>query len=537
VQAQIARAADGSPILDGDTGEPLPMVDERGAPVAVEGDVQAGGYVEVHRTFQDYKRRGAYPRRRSMKDFMMLPNHAEDDREVWGRALRFWLTMDECEHRAKIGEFDREAVEQLGGDTQERQQASEQDRIATTVEYTPGYGQAEKELFRLQFWANLDGKGLCLYLAVVSEVHDVILSLQHDWLPYWRTIYVNPYPCPYSVYGYSLILKKLLTTIEEHTAWRNMNADRGTLKSNAPMKRLTGAQWDPTIQPFGAGEVIDVGDMNEIQPFAFEDVSPQAMTKEQQCVTDAQRIVGMNDIGIGQISSERRTLGENELATQQSFVRTDDPIGNVQEAMEELGTVIHAIEVQTLQDMDEGRDAPASVVARVEQLQQGAMSTPGTNFEGTFTVEMISGQFRFKPRGSTEAADPNRRRATMAAGLGMLANWSKLIPGVAERLQAPGMAEALMQWWADEFKPRDRKPFITAPAPPPMPGGPGMPPGVPGMPPGLPGAPGMRPPMPGAPGAAGGPGGAPGAPAAPNFGAEQLLAQLRSALPGAGTVQ
>jgi hypothetical protein len=219
----------------------------------------------------------------------------------------------------------------------------------------------------------------------------------------------------------------------------------------------------------------------------------------------------MNDIAIGQLSTTQRTLGENEMATQQSFVRTDDPIGNYQEALEELAEVVHAIEVQTLKEMEDGREAPAAV-------SEAITTRTGQDFDGTFTWQMIDGHFRFKPRGSTDGADPNRRRNSMVNGLGLLANWAKVIPQIQARLQQPEMADALMQWWADEFKPRDRKPFV-APLPQTQP-----PPGMPGLPPGMPPQGALPPGAPGAPGAA----------AAPHFGGEQLVQQLAAQLPPAG---
>jgi hypothetical protein len=325
------------------------------------------------------------------------------------------------------------------------------------------------------------GQGYTCYLAVVSEQHGVILDLRQDWLQRWRTVYANPYPCPYAVYGYSLILTKLLTTIEEHTAWRNMNADRATLKSNAPMRKLRGEDWDPEAQPFAAGTVITVSDMKGVEPFPFDDVTEQALNKEQGCVADAQRILGLNDIAIGQVSAKARTLGENELATRESFTRTDDPIGNLQEAFEELGSVIHAIEVQTLKDMDDGRQTPATVTDAVKRAD--------TSYDGRVTWQMIDGHYRFKPRGSVESADPNQRLKMLVDGIGLLANWAKLNPQIAARMQTPEFGDALMQMFVTEFKPRDKQPFLkpVQPAPPMLP--PGMPPGAPGAPPPGAGAP------------------------------------------------
>jgi hypothetical protein len=299
--------------------------------------------------------------------------------------------------------------------------------------------------------------------------------LQCDWLQRWRTIYINPYPCPYSVWGYSMIGTKLLTTIEEHTAWRNMNADRDTLEANAPLKRLHGAQWDPQTQPFGAGRTIDVARMDEVMPFEFKGSSQQALNKEAQCVSDAQRIIGMNDIAIGQLSATSRTLGENEMATKESFTRTDDPIGNIQEAMEEVGAVMHAIEVAALQQQPadtaaQGMPAPPSVTEAVKY------KTGDTSFSGTFSAEMIAGTFRFKPRGSVESADPVVRIRRDNESIDSLMKSAQVNPFVAQRLASPEMAQALLQQHVTNYKPRDKQPFL-APIQPPQPM---LPPGMSG---------------------------------------------------------
>ena len=376
--------------------------------------------------------------------------------------------MGDINRRMLDGEFDADAVDRLGQDTHERQQTPEADRASVNVTYTPGYDSAEKELWSVQCWLDVKGDGdLCLYKATVSEIHGCVLNLKYDWIGRWRSVYVNPYPCSYSVYGYSMVLTKLLTTGEEHTAWRNMNADRGTLKANAPMKRLHGAQWDPTIQPFGAGQVIDVANMNELQPMEFDDVSPQAMNKEQQCVADGQRIIGMNDIAIGQQSATNRTLGENQLATQQSFIRTDDPISNIEEALEEVGELIHMIEVQALKEMTDGREAPAGVTERMRDTDQ--------QFAGVFTFDMISGRFRFKPRGSTEEADPQRRALRRDANLKRLFEIAKVNPFIQQRLASQEFADAMLQDIVDDMKPRNKSAFLK-PLPPPM--MPGTPPGA-----------------------------------------------------------
>jgi hypothetical protein len=497
IKAAIATAQDGTSLLDPDTGKPMPAMGEDGEPMPAEDPAEA--HVEIKRTVTDYIRRGATLRTHSMKDFVFLPGHARSRRDVWGHAWRFWMTLGDLRRAETRGEYTN--IDLLGTSNERDQRASD-DRMGLSVAVDAGSDAVELELWRSQFYGDL-GQGYGCYLVDVSERHSAILSIRADWLNEWRCVYFNPYPRTYSVYGYSLILTKLLTTIEEHTAYRNMNADRTTLKANAPMKRLHGSQWDPRNQPFGAGEVIDVGDMNEIAPFEFEDVSQGSLTKERECIDDATRIVGLTDIVLGLNPRLTRTRGENEMVTEQSLVRIDDSIRNIQEGLEELGAVFHAIEVKAMEEQEAeqaergsvmGVAAPSSVAQNVELRMRAA-----GDFRGRFTSQMLTGVFRWKPRGSTESADPVRRINAFTNALEIMGQLGKNNPSLAARFQTPEMGDAMMQWFVDTVKPRDKKPFLSPMPPPQMPGaGPpmsgnvvGTPSGMPQLPPGMGGAPGF----------------------------------------------
>lgn len=518
----------GSVVVD-EKGNPVPARDPKGTLIPAN---DAEEYVEVQREFVDYRRRGARQRLHSMKDFLFLPGHAKDESDLYGQAFRFWRRLDQLKADAEDGEYDKDAVDALGT-SQERDTRAEHTRGNQDVEVDHAGERVDKELWRVQLLADLDGKGFQFYIVTVSVLHEQLLRVRKDWLARWRGVYANPYPRTYSIYGYSVILGKLLTTIEEHTAWRNMNADRATLAANTPLMVQQNEPWDPELQPFGAGQVIRVQSFEGIRPLAVPDISQGGLDRERTCVIDGQRIMGLNDIAVGQLSAHSRTLGENEMASRESFTRTDDPIGNLQEAMEDLGELIHAIEVKTLEEMEDGHEAPDSVMERVKA--RGI-----TDFNGRFTAEMIRGRFRFKPRGSVESADPNRRRKELVDGIGLLANWGKVNPHIARRVQSPEFADALMQMFVTEFKPRDTQPFLQPlppPPPPPMPPpGAGGPPGPGGPPPGAmpPGGGPPRPMLPPGPPQGGPPPGPPGPPPGPGLGGNALIEQLRNNLDGGG---
>lgn len=493
-----------------------PVVDEKGQPVPLRDPVtgalvpaQAGQpYVKVQREYMDYRRRGASLRLHSGKDTLMLPGHARDTSEIYAQAFRFWRRLDQLKADVEEGKYDKDAVELLG-ESQERDTRAEHVRGGQDVEVDHSSTFVDKELWRVQILANLDGKGFAFYIVTLSEQHNVILRIQRDWMKRWRGVYANPHPRTYSIWGYSMILTKLGTTIEEHTAWRNMNADRGTLKASTPLKALKTEDWDPELQPFGVDQVIRVNSMEGIQPFEFDDIPQGAFDRERSCIVDAQRIIGLNDIALGQLSRTDRTLGENRLATRESYSRTDSPIGLFQEALEELGELIHAIEEKTLREQEKGLEVSSSMVDNLKQ-RGGEYA----EFNGMVTAEMISGTFRFKPRGSVESADPQQRQAVMIAGFERLFQWAQINPFLMQRVQSEMFAKAVLEWFVTEFKPRNKAAFL-APLPPPML------PGVGPMPPGPGGGPGNVIPF-------------PGGPAGPSFGGEHLLQQLTGALPPGG---
>lgn len=516
VKAKIQRGDDGLMLLDGKTGKPMPQYGDDGEPVPAEDEDGAAtdDFVECAHKFTETKRRGASLRLHSLKDFMFLPGHATDPRDVWGRAVRFWMALDDLRQAEEYGTYSN--IGKLGT-AAERQQRTEHDRNGTNVDVDTASDKAEKELWRVQFYANLTGK-MCFYVATVSVEHECIIRLREDWIGRWRTVYLNPYPRNNSVYGYSLILHKLLTTIEGHTAWRNMNCDRGMLKANTPMMRLNGSLWEPSIQPIGPGETITVGDMREVAPMPYEDVSQHAFTREREFYEEAARIVGVSDILASVNPKVQRTLGENEMVTEQSFTRSENPIRNIQEAFEDLGELIHVIEVEALKDVEDGMAPPASIAQNVR------FKTPTPDDQSAeddaafaFTADMLAGRFRFKPRGSVETADPNRRINNWVNSVRIGEQLAKTNPLFAAKWTSPQVGDALLQQYVDMTKPRDKQAFLAPLPPPPMPMLPG---GMPGPPAGA-----------GAPVAPGGPG------APPSFGGEQLLQQLTASLPAQGGVQ
>lgn len=426
--------------------------------------------------------RGPRMRVIASRDFLTLPAHASDKTEVWGYAKRFWRRVDELEERVEAGQYDEEAVKQMGVDD-ERSSESTLSGTPLSVAAKDGTDVVEKELWELLVLRDFDGKGLRWYVITLHQSKQLLLRIQYDDIGRPRFFPLIPFPRPNSVEGYSYIGHKLITVIEEHTAWRNMAADDGSMQLNLPMKRKQGALWDPDDQPIGPKAVIDVRDMGEVQFMERQPNTAVAIERIRDAERAGERLSGINDASAGVTSQDKRTLGEVELITQQSAGRTSEAVKNIQETLEELAQVRHLLWKRALRDLDQGLEAPPSVAQNLALRQQQFAPPPPAPPTQTllgleqrapdvsqaltnvrFTAQMLEGTFRFKPRGSVETADKNRQRAEFAQSMQSMAMLSQVNPMIHFILQTPQAAKTLMDQWARLFDVQDKQAFLGSEA-------------------------------------------------------------------------
>jgi hypothetical protein len=408
--AQIAMAPD--PM----TGQPGPLFQDDGTP-QLATDPQ-GKYIEAPEQdamgmpvpaaqvvvdSQEPVRTGPQYRVLPYRDSLILPGHARDKDEIWGYAKRIYRRMPDLREMAARGVYDPDAVEKLTN-VSDREPDPALQRSGHSIA-SQEYDTVEKELWEVTLLKDLDEQGERWYVCTINLSAQVLLRVQYDDLDRARYVPVILFPRPDRVTeGFSFIGHKLITTIEEHTAWRNMIADRAQMVAQTPVKKLQGALWDEYEQPWGAGMVMTVRDMREVEPFQIPDVPASLMQRETVMERTAERLAGVNDIAAGQtVAQGDKTLGEVQMATEQSFVRMDLVIRRFQEAMEDLAQIRHAIWKRTLAEQPEGVEVPESVLVGLES--RGAQ-VPG----GRMTAAMLEGNFRFKPRGSVETADPRAMR-------------------------------------------------------------------------------------------------------------------------------
>ena len=469
IRAKLELSEDGRAIIDAETQEPVLKRKRDGSYEEAEGQDEPSAELEIDSW--EVVARGPRHRTIPYRDFIVLPAHATDRADIWGYGKRFYRRVDDLSGRAKSQVYDTEAVEALGTDDEHR---SETTLAGVPLSLPPAEDdRAEKELWELLILKDL-GKGLRWYVATLHVPTQALLRLQFDEIGRPRYFSLLPFPRPNSTEGYSFIGHKLITVIEEHTAWRNLDADRGAMQLQMPIKVLQGALWDPDTEPIGAKAVITVRDMNEVQPMVMPDTTGTAVERIIAAERAAERLAGITDSASGTINTERRTATELNAVNEASFVRMDEAIRNIQEVLEEVAQVRHLMWQRALAEMgDEGLPAPASVRQALTLRGAALPKSAHANVMGVdvrspdvltsdlaFTADMLQGTFRFKPRGSVETADKNKLRQDFNYGLEAMGALSQTNPMIAALMQTPKAAQALVEQWVRLYHVADRQAFL-----------------------------------------------------------------------------
>lgn len=526
IQAQIQTDPTTGGIVYDDQGQPQPLKKPDGSYLESTDKMAPSAQILIDST--ENQRIGPQYRIIPYRDSVILPGHARDKDEIWAYGKRLFKR-----HRDIIALstgpraiYDKETADQLTATT-DREAELALDRanmsVAPTDEVT-----AEKELWEVLVLIDLKAffemysmdsprgvkDGARWYLATVQKDQHLLLRWQYDDLERSRFVPVTLFPRPdRATEGFSFVGHKLITTVEEHTAYRNMAADRSSMANSTPILRMQGALWDPEEQPWGPKAVIDVRDPREIHQMEVADVPGSVFEHMQMCERTAERLAGVNDVASGQVSQDSRTLGEIQMATEQSFVRMDLIIRRFQESLEDLYQIRHAIWKRVLAEQPDGIEAPQSLVVGMEGR---GVSIDQFMPDKKITVQLLEGAFRFKPHGSVDTADLGKQRSDFIGFMQFLPQLLAAFPMLQMQFRSPEAGRAMGRQALRLFRVGNAQAFLGSPSqdlqqqiapgmPPgitgavpigapdpflPMGGGPAGPPGPPGMPP---------PPMGGAP--------------------------------------
>jgi len=430
VDAAIETDGFGVPVL-GEDFNPIPVIDEQSNVKRWDGDDQQP-YMALQVDKVEWYGRGPQYRVLSLKDFLFLPGHAKDRSEVWGFAKRFWLRETDLRQRVDAGIYDKAEVDRIvasgGGDREARQ---EHTRLGQDVAAQEG-PTAEYELWEVHLLKDIDEDGLPEWLiTTVSLTVDALPRLAFDDLQQVRFVDFVPFPNPQSVYGYSLAGHKLVTIVDEHTALRNMKADRSAVVLNAPLKMLTTAIWDPEHEPIGPSAIIPVRSMGDVEPMIIPDVPNSVIDQERGILAAAERVSGMSDTAISGVTPQTgRTATENSIVAQAAYVRVDEVAKHLQQGVADLWDLRIVLWQRALARDADGMIAPESLKQGLE-LRGYAMPSQGP-FK--VTAADLTGSFRFKPRGSVETSDYAKLRADLSEFTKAIQTIGQMFPAMGQQL-------------------------------------------------------------------------------------------------------
>jgi hypothetical protein len=462
----------GGMVYDPQTLQPKLVTNRDGTFIEAEGpELSAQATVDV----PERVRTGPVYRILPYRDSLITPGHARDKQDITGYWKRFTRRYSELLRKAEAGIYEQDAIDRMT--TQQDPEPTQGLQRANQTIAPDDSPMAEKELWEGVVLLDLDllfkqhalsgrlkkeWRGERWYLVTLHLPSQQLLRIQHDDLERSRFVPVILFPrTDRATEGFSFVGHKLITVAEEHTAWRNMAADRGAMEVQTGWKRMVGALWDPYDQPMGPKAVIDVRSMDEVQPIEVPKGTISALEHIQMDERIADRIAGVNDIAAGQVNDESRTLGEVKMASINSEVRMDVIIRRFQEAMEDIGAIRHAIWKRVLAEQKEGITPPQGLVTNLEGR---GVSIDAFLPDGKVTAALLEGAFRFKPRGSVETADPNLQRQDYAMLLQVLPQLLMVFPMLTPMFQTPQAAREMGRQLLRILRVQNPQAFLGSPA-------------------------------------------------------------------------
>jgi hypothetical protein len=471
--AKVEQTPEGGMVYE-ESGDPKLAVDPAGKFIDAQPEELAA---ETIVDSPESVRNGPQYRVLPYRDSLIFPGHARDDQDIYGYGKRIWKRKADLLADAKLGRYDQATVEQIpDGEEQEPDAAMQRARMTVAAQRRE---TERKELWEVLVLVDVNDiltnqsqtplrgsafQGQRWYVATLHIGSQLLLRWQHDDLETARYIPLILFPRPdRATEGFSFVGHKLITVTEEHSAYRNMAADCCARAVNSPILRLSGSLWDPDEQPLGPKQVLDVRSAQDITPLQLPDV-PQSVFAQIQAQENAgRRLGGVNDVAAGQqVEKGTPTLGEVQMATEQSFVRMDLIVRRAQKALEAIMQVRHAIWKRCLAEQPYGVEAPSTLTVGLE-----VRGTPIDAYlpDGKITAALLEGAFRFKPYGSVETADLSRQRNNL---LGLMQALPMLLqifgPTLGPILQQPQVGRAIFREFLRVMRFPNPQAFLGSPS-------------------------------------------------------------------------
>lgn len=277
------------------------------------------------------------------KDFVIMPADSPTIEEATYVGHRVYMTHLQLEKRRDAGVYFN--VDKLfdlsGGQHTGRKSSHKTDIVAS---FTGNVKYPETNQYEIiELYGPYDfGNGPVPAVMTFSPHHKILLRLEEYQYMYGKAPYIDftILPRPNFFWGYSFA-EILASPQEELTSLHNARSDALALTIGSPILRRHGAEWDPDVDEFRPGKVINVTDPSEIVQMQIAPVGNAAFAHESDLLAFVERLTGLSDYHMGRNASMGRTATEVNRVTSEGLARLDTMVSRFQHGgMKKLGWML-----------------------------------------------------------------------------------------------------------------------------------------------------------------------------------------------------
>lgn len=277
------------------------------------------------------------------KDFVIMPADAPTIEEATYVGHRVYLTHLQLEKRRDSGTYyNVDKLFDLSGGQHKGRKSSHRTDIVSSFTGNVKYPEVNQYEI-IELYGPYDfGNGPEPAVMTFSPEHKILLRLEPYLYLYGKAPYVDftILPRPNFFWGYSFA-EILASPQEELTSLHNARADALALTIGSPILRRHGAEWDPDVEAFRPGLVVNVTDPSEVVQMQIAPVGNAAFSHESDLLAFVERLTGLSDYHMGRNAAMGRTATEVNRVTSEGLARLDTMVSRFQHGgMKKLGWML-----------------------------------------------------------------------------------------------------------------------------------------------------------------------------------------------------
>jgi len=281
-----------------------------------------------------------------LQDFL-IPFSSTDIQDARWVAKRYRLNTVELDQRSKAGIFSNvsDVLVSEPGDLAETGDLLQDEPVLESHEEAQDAVPTIRDTYEIfEWWGAFDvnGKGKLWEIRVYYHMRtNTIMRVEYN--PYWHGkrpfISLIYFPVEYRFYGQGLC-EQLEQLQEEITAVHNQRLDNATLANIRAIKVRKLSQALKPGDPIYAGQIIEVTEMDDIEPFQLGEIYPSTVMNEEIARGYVDRLSGVSDAQRGAQPVTRTTASAQSALLAEQAKRFDQTIRKIRSGLKEIADFI-----------------------------------------------------------------------------------------------------------------------------------------------------------------------------------------------------